>query len=584
MVKRFVIFGMTAIIAFLCASAVYVVIASNAGRGRFFSDDWMPYSWRFKQLAAAECESPRILLLAGSGTMFGCDSEELERLLARPVVNLAMQASVPIGFYPELLDGLVREGDTIVLPLEFAHYSRAESGTFTDLPISMLLGCFPQCRASLTFGQSVKLYSRYALSWIQKCSHPGGITYRQDDARLMARWKSEHPVERKTEHKYDYLMLNRHGDMLVDEFVDGPISPDPLPTEINAYFLESFARLRAFAERRGLRLIVTWPNMRRYIDSNAYEVFRGQLRECGIELMGFPPAFSFPDACYYDTVYHLNAGGARLNARALAKTLAPLMGVEIPEVSSWPHVVFAESPRSGFPTAREMSCSGFGVTIGDSSYELLVRIPEALHGKTVWASLIVDGTEEPPSFAADAQTLSLSRKTGAAKTELLLTLMPELTASGEVRLTVASSGVPTTYERLTLVEEVVQPIRYLKGFCTAEARGRWTEGEECVFRMRLDPKRGTKDLVLEFEAGFQDEVGGLWCGETCLKSFVGDWSDHTFTLPLTEELVRKEKRMYLQSEELEFRLQLKGVKSPRERGWSTDERKLALMVRRIELK
>ena len=65
---------------------------------------------------------PRILIVAGSNAYFGVNARAFAEATGRTAVNLAMQGALPFDFYAALLRDLLRPGDIVVLPLEYAYY------------------------------------------------------------------------------------------------------------------------------------------------------------------------------------------------------------------------------------------------------------------------------------------------------------------------------------------------------------------------------------------------------------------------------------------------------------------------------
>lgn len=69
----------------------------------------------------------RIVLVGGSNVAFGFESDRMESALGRPVVNMGLAAGLGIEFMLREIEPALRDGDLVVLSLEYDHFARGPS-------------------------------------------------------------------------------------------------------------------------------------------------------------------------------------------------------------------------------------------------------------------------------------------------------------------------------------------------------------------------------------------------------------------------------------------------------------------------
>ena len=81
---------------------------------------WVKEAYQLK-IAAAERKRgmEKVLVVGGSATMFGVDSEQLAADIGKPVVNLGVNAGIGTNEVPRLIDRVLERGDLVVMPLEY---------------------------------------------------------------------------------------------------------------------------------------------------------------------------------------------------------------------------------------------------------------------------------------------------------------------------------------------------------------------------------------------------------------------------------------------------------------------------------
>lgn len=90
------------------------------------NNEWINESILYKQKIAKALPSPKIVVVAGSGAMFGINSAYLEESYGLPVVNLGVNAGISLPAILNSAKNTIQPGDLVLLPLEYPLYNREE--------------------------------------------------------------------------------------------------------------------------------------------------------------------------------------------------------------------------------------------------------------------------------------------------------------------------------------------------------------------------------------------------------------------------------------------------------------------------
>lgn len=97
------------------------LVAGQLGRP-FVNNLWVEGAYAKKLARAASLPEPKLVVVAGSGAMFGIDSPQLEQAFGRPVVNLGVNAGILSPYLLIYARQAVKPGDWVLLPLEYPLY------------------------------------------------------------------------------------------------------------------------------------------------------------------------------------------------------------------------------------------------------------------------------------------------------------------------------------------------------------------------------------------------------------------------------------------------------------------------------
>ena len=91
------------------------------------SSQWCFEIYGKKRLAAGKITSPKLLLVGGSGTLFGLSAREIENQTGFPAINFGTHAGLETDYILTQIRQIARPGDTVLLSLEYELYLYGKS-------------------------------------------------------------------------------------------------------------------------------------------------------------------------------------------------------------------------------------------------------------------------------------------------------------------------------------------------------------------------------------------------------------------------------------------------------------------------
>ncbi len=305
--------------ACLFALGWIALVAGQLGKP-FVNNLWVEGAYGQKLAQAEAIKQPKVVVVAGSGAMFGIHSPTLAQALQRPVINLGVNAGILSPYLLIYARQAVKPGDWVLLPLEYPLYhDRFEVN---------------------------QVFLEY---WL---SHP--VTYGLNPLRLV-RLLAETPLLRVVQGYqgvpagfqvaglYGAHHLDANGDQLVSarEQRSEALFAGARDSAVQHYgaqagaFNGSWALWQAFANEvhaAGGCAVFVPPAM---LDRESYHqdpverAFYQELPEAaarhGLIYVGEPLAFMYPAEAFFDTNYHLTAETRLEHTQRLASLLSPAL-------------------------------------------------------------------------------------------------------------------------------------------------------------------------------------------------------------------------------------------------------------------
>jgi hypothetical protein len=275
----------------------------------------VPYS--YTQFLLENVGEPRIVIDAGSSSMFGIEPALIEQAFRKPVIDVADNGSIPLEMKIYRILKYARGGDTLILPLEWVYYTRdAVPQDFTDKTPDEYAAYY----ASLPFAQRLAFAVQHAS--LHNLSDAGRLYLRQDLQRVhtariqadMAKWP----------------LGDRKDDRRRTAYVDGKSCVDYIAAAGTMVPRVEWAarQLADLQAKRHVRVFLTWPAVagqdcyllkdnRLPIAEEARAIFERH----GVTVVGEPEDSYFTPEHMLDTYYHVDSAAAGVRTERLIARL-----------------------------------------------------------------------------------------------------------------------------------------------------------------------------------------------------------------------------------------------------------------------
>lgn len=324
-----------ALAAVLSMSAYVALYFYQFGRG-VLAEWWILNVTQKKVQIAESHEGNRVFLVAGSSGIFGFNSDLISEKTGMDVINMSMHAGLDLSYYRMLIEQTVRKGDTVIMPLEFSYYRRADE--YTGWFVDNIMAWGGDYLKWNTAWKNVEFFSHVSLSRVVT-----GLV-----APIKKNFDSLEQVHSfsnpsGTYDGYSYKSLNDRGDInrfnymhwSVKELIDhqdknrGTLSYGNGHVTITDHTMAELTKIKALVEGRGAKFYMSWPTTMQtkfFNPDNAgakmlVEDVKSQLTAKGFKFLCDPFYANLPQSYFLDTYYHLNGDGARVRSERFAQCL-----------------------------------------------------------------------------------------------------------------------------------------------------------------------------------------------------------------------------------------------------------------------
>jgi len=327
--KKFISLVIIILIAF---SSFYYALFSYQVGADVKAEWWLKNLYDYKDHIATQKKSPKIIIISGSNSLFGVDSSIIEDMTKFPVVNLAGHAGLDISFLYLKIKEHMKEGDVIVMPLEFGYFQRTKmTNWFTNNMLAWGKDDYLDQLGYLNLFEFV--------SSVPKSQIYNGILEYKGKKSILEEEKAianiESLISKRDENwrGYKYTSLNRFGDMISGDGVTEDILSKSKKGfhyyggwDISDRFFDYYKKITKIVEDRNGRLIFTWsvtmknPLFDLLVSKHQARISKilSNLHKESIYLSCAPELFHFDVELFFNTEYHLNKFGTTIRSKNLA--------------------------------------------------------------------------------------------------------------------------------------------------------------------------------------------------------------------------------------------------------------------------
>jgi hypothetical protein len=282
------------------------------------SATWMAGLYATKHRLADAVTQPKILVVAGSSTLFGVSAEMIQQSIQIPTINLGVHAGLGIDYLLHRAQEFAKPGDTVLLAPEYELYMSdyKNSNTLVGYVFGHDPGyilqhpqmLFELSLERLIYGLGVKL-------------------------KVL-------PTQQST--GYDDKDLNGNGDSIANrESMIGEKQQAQLdtlePFIVKSNVLENpaaFQKIKAFlnwCHDHKVNVIATWPNtlwFDRYAEPKYQRLFddiHKFYETAHVPIAGTSREFMYEKSWFFDTIYHLHDRAVKARTEQLITHLKPLV-------------------------------------------------------------------------------------------------------------------------------------------------------------------------------------------------------------------------------------------------------------------
>ena len=277
------------------------------------SSRWVHEALLKKEEAAQSIKGERILIISGSNTLFSLSARRISKEVNIPTVNLGIHAGLRIEYILDRYLKLVREGDIILLPLEYSSYSY-------DGKTSETLADFASARdPQWVTGRAYTLLNN-AMSF--------------NIGELVSRNLKRFRPDQKSVGFYDASNIDSYGDWTNNDLssrTERELAKVEGYSALRvAFSAESRSELEDFflrAAELGATVLITFPTTI-YFEAYEQEEFKRSIDEIRqfaksneIEVLGKPDDFFLPMNLFFNTNYHASSEGRAIVTDRLVELL-----------------------------------------------------------------------------------------------------------------------------------------------------------------------------------------------------------------------------------------------------------------------
>ncbi len=332
---------------------------------------WVNDAYKYKKYIAERILQKKVIVAGGSNVLFGIDSETLSETVGFPVLNLATHGAHDIRFYEYQIEKHTKEGDIVVLPLEFEFYERTTKFSnwqannylswgkdfFIWMPIVSKFQFIHALDPKMVFtGLSSKLFG-------------GDDSILVDESTIVDRITELNNTEGEKWRDYSYESLTIYGDMNVGERVMNSRfqNENTLHYKIiespTADFISSVLRIKRTIEDKNATFVLTWPatiknaafNFENRLINKKILSLKDSLTSNGINMSCHPASFNFKFSYFFDSVYHLNNMGSQVRSINLANCIKNEILNKAPPIDFSEAYALSEIIQRDYPPVSPLS-------------------------------------------------------------------------------------------------------------------------------------------------------------------------------------------------------------------------------------
>lgn len=303
------------------------------------SEKWIHDIYLYKADISKKIKGKKIIVLSGSNALFSVNSKYMEELTDLNVINLGLHAGLDIDFLYKILSKNIKEGDIVVMPLEFEHYSR--DSLYNDWFIENMLNWGNDLYLKdLTLIEFIKFFlhtpsklvlKRFYLTFIKK-QESSLLTIQEIKNDLEKIWQES---GENNWNRYSYKSLTSKGDFnikgsLVTDAINLLEPRLKFDIKISEHFIKSLKKIKILIANKDAQLIITYPLLLKNDKFNLEDIetkqlisnFENKLEKFDINISC--PPLNLDRKNFFNGNYHGNFDGSFLFTKHISLCISSI--------------------------------------------------------------------------------------------------------------------------------------------------------------------------------------------------------------------------------------------------------------------
>lgn len=268
---------------------------------------------------AKSIETPKILLVSGSNTLYGLSCDTIWQETKVPCVNTALTQELGLDYILTHARNLANPKDTIIMPLEYQLY--LSKGSPSELSIDYVFAYDPN-------------YLKFADLFTQ-IRYIGGISFDRLIQGVLTKLKPSSLTKKYASR------INQYGDTLDNSKYAMTEQQFKLmdtwsPFTLDDYAIDNYAKNKIaefinWSQKNKINVMATWPstvNFKAYEKSGSKAFFQNIesfYQNQGVPVLGKAEDFLYDKSLFFNSVYHLNDLGRNERTKQIIKLIQPYL-------------------------------------------------------------------------------------------------------------------------------------------------------------------------------------------------------------------------------------------------------------------
>jgi len=246
-------------------------------------------------------EGPRIIFVGGSNLSFGLNSQTIRDSLGLYPINTGVNAAVGLKYMLENTLQYVKEGDKIILSIEYELFYKHYDQT-SDVLLRTIVDVFPEKWKDLSLSQKFRLIPYLPRFSLTKLNPTEYVAYSENQM-------------------YGGNTFNEYGDAVSHWNLNGwDFRPANIGGQFNMNVIHKMKEFESAVNQKEGEVLITFPGLDEVtFQKNRHAVLQVErnLKQTDFTILGSSERYVFPGEMMFDTHYHLIKEGVDVRTKRL---------------------------------------------------------------------------------------------------------------------------------------------------------------------------------------------------------------------------------------------------------------------------